>query len=105
MPHFFFGEWGFFRRRIDVIGALGSAWGSVTLGRADCPQPSFPCRLCRWANLGNSDHHIRESTTLDDAFLCHSWARERLTRKEEDIRKELKAGLTLAEALAKFGHV
>jgi|SRR5690606_15160930 len=30
---------------------------------------------------------------------------ERLTRKEEGIRKELEAGLTLAEALAKFGHV
>ncbi len=30
---------------------------------------------------------------------------ERLTQKEVEIRRELKAGLTLAEALQKFGHV
>ncbi len=24
-------------------------------------------------NLGNSDHHIKESTTLEDAFRCHTW--------------------------------
>jgi 4-hydroxy-4-methyl-2-oxoglutarate aldolase len=30
---------------------------------------------------------------------------ERLTHKEEQIRAELKKGLTLADALAKFGHV
>jgi regulator of RNase E activity RraA len=30
---------------------------------------------------------------------------ERLTRTEVEIRRELKAGLTLDQALTKFGHV
>lgn len=52
--------------------------------------------------LGDEDGVIVIPQELAEQVLIES---ERLTRKEEDIRKELKAGLTLAEALAKFGHV
>lgn len=52
--------------------------------------------------LGDEDGVIVIPLELAEQVLIES---ERLTRKEEDIRKELKAGLTLAEALAKFGHV
>jgi len=52
--------------------------------------------------LGDEDGVIVIPQELAEEVLVES---ERLTRKEEDIRKELKAGLTLAEALAKFGHV
>ncbi len=52
--------------------------------------------------LGDEDGVIVIPQELAEEVLVQS---ERLTRKEEDIRKELKAGLTLAEALTKFGHV
>lgn len=52
--------------------------------------------------LGDDDGVIVIPHEIVEEVLIES---ERLTRQEEDIRKELQAGLTLAEALAKFGHV
>ncbi len=52
--------------------------------------------------LGDNDGVIVIPHEIVEEVLIES---ERLTRQEEDIRKELQAGLTLAEALAKFGHV
>lgn len=52
--------------------------------------------------LGDEDGVIVIPFEIVEEVLVES---ERLTSKEVDIRKELQAGLTLADALAKFGHV
>lgn len=52
--------------------------------------------------LGDEDGVIVIPQEVVEQVLVEA---ERLTKKEEDIRVELKKGLTLAEALAKFGHV
>jgi regulator of RNase E activity RraA len=52
--------------------------------------------------LADEDGAIVIPEALIEPVLVES---ERLTATEVDIRRELSAGLSLADALAKFGHV
>ena len=52
--------------------------------------------------LGDDDGVIVIPADIAEKVLVEA---ERLTEVEKNIREELKKGMTLAEALAKFGHV
>jgi regulator of RNase E activity RraA len=52
--------------------------------------------------LGDDDGVIVIPADIAEKVLVEA---ERLTEVEKNIRAELKKGMTLAEALAKFGHV
>jgi len=52
--------------------------------------------------LGDDDGVIVIPADVAEKVLVEA---ERLTEVEKNIREELRKGMTLAEALAKFGHV